>query len=479
MLSVHKEYDVIVIGTGSARRLLEWLLEDDPTMKAAIIDKDQPGGICLTRGCIPSKLLLYPAQLLRDIESSEQFGITVDVKKVDFKKVMRRMRTIINRDIEYIEGSLKENTNVDYYRAEAEFTAPYTLRVGDQTIYSKLIILGLGSKPVKPKINGLEKVSYITSDSILDLERLPESVTIIGGGYVAAEYGHFLSSMGSKVTIVGRNPQFISNEEPEVSALAKRDLGKHMRIITNHEVQSVKQSPEGVSVTAVNRVTGEQVELSSESLMLASGRAPNTDILHPERAGIKTSESGWITVDEYLEASQKNIWAIGDSHGRHMFKHVANYDAYVAYSNLKEKTVKTDYSAVPHAVFTYPEIAGVGLREKEAVERYGPGNVLIGFEQYENTAKGEAMGVSDYFAKVIVEKGMMRIIGAHIIGPIAHVLIQEVVNLLYTKDRSAEPLIDAMHIHPGLSELVLGAFNSLMTPEEYRRELETLNLLPS
>ncbi len=240
-----KEYDLIVIGTGSAMDIVNLVVQENPNLKLAIIDKDEPGGICLTRGCIPSKILLYPAELIRTIERANEFGISADVESADFQKVMRRMRNLIYEDINRIRQGLTHSKNIDYYDTVAEFIAPYTLKVGKETITSQMIFLCTGSKPIIPAINGLEKVTYLTSDTILKLDRLPKSTAIIGGGYIAAEYGHFLAAMGSKVTIIGRNPQFIPEEEPEISALAKRELQKHLTIITNHEVRAVENAPGG------------------------------------------------------------------------------------------------------------------------------------------------------------------------------------------------------------------------------------------
>ena len=475
-----KEYDLIVIGSGSSMEIVNAMKQDNPDMKVAVIDKDQPGGICLTRGCIPSKILLYPAELVRTIERAKEFGISVDMKNVDFRAVMERMRTLINADINRMRQGLTHTKNLDYYKTIAEFVAPYTLKVDKETIKSNMILLCTGSKPVISAIEGLENIRYHTSDTILNMDRLPKSIAIIGGGYIAAEYGHFFSAMGSEVTVIGRNRQFIPEEEPEVSALAKRELQKHMTIITNHEVRKVENtSAAKKKLVAVDRETGKEIEVTAEEILVASGRGPNTDILHPEKAGIKTDEKGWITVNEYLETSQPNIWAFGDADGRYLFKHVANYEAMLVYYNAVQKRgIKVDYHAVPHAVFTYPEIASVGLREKEAVEKYGKSNLQIGIQRYEDTAKGLAMGVKKYFAKVIVESTTMEILGAHIIGPYASILIHEIINLMYTPTRSAEPILGGMHIHPALSEVVQRAFASLMPVDQYHHMIEEHYDLP-
>lgn len=468
-----KEYDVISIGTGSGIYVVDEMIERDPKVKAAVIDKDEPGGICLTRGCIPSKLLLYPAEVVRTIQNAGVFGIEVELRKVSFEKVMDRMRSIIDAEINSIREALSNSPNIDYYRATAEFTAPYTLRVGEETVHSKMIFLSIGSRPIIPRIRGLMEVGYQTSDTILYQKKLPETLVIVGGGYIAAEYGHFFSAMGSKVTIIGRNPRFLPQEEPEVSALAAKELGKRISVLTGYEVLEATRAGDGKRVLAANSQTGEMRTIVVDEILIAGGRGPTTDILHPERAGIKTDTRGWVVANEYLETSSPNVWAFGDANGRYLFKHKANYDTTIVFYNavLKRK-VPVDYHAVPHAVFTDPEIASVGLREKEAIEQYGPDGILIGIGRYENTAKGEAMAVKDYFVKVIVERESLKIIGAHIIGPQASVLIQEIINLMYTQEQSARPLLDAMHIHPALTEVVQRAFEGLMPVEQYQHQLQ-------
>ncbi len=474
-----KEYDLIVIGTGSGMEVATAAIQGNPDLRVAVIDKDDPGGICLTRGCIPTKLLIYPADLVRTIQKSAEFGIKTEIKKIDFPTIMQKMRSTINRDINMIRTGLQNSKNIDYYHKKAEFTAPYTLKLDDETIKSKMIFLCTGSKPYIPPIKGLQETGYLTSDSILQISQLPKSMAIIGGGYIAAEFGHFLSAMGSEVTIIGRNPQFIKEEEPEVSALAKRELQKHLTILTNHEVRKVEAFLDGKKITAVNRENMQEIQILVEEVLVAVGRAPNTDILHPERANIKTDSRGYIKVDDYMQTNQQNIYALGDANGMYPFKHVANYEAKIVYYNaiLKMKT-KADYHAIPHAVFTEPEIASVALKEKEAVEKYGKENILIGFYKYQDTAKGEAIGAKDYFVKVIIQRDTQKILGAHIIGPLASILIQEIINLMYTKDQTSEPLTEAMHIHPALPEVVTRAFSSLRTPDQYHHFLEEHSNLP-
>lgn len=469
-----KTYDLIAIGTGSAMNIVEAMLQEDPGKKVAVVDKDDPGGICLTRGCIPSKILVYPAEIRRTLEEAARLGVDARIMQMDFKAIMERMRSIVAKDVEEIRKGLSGANGVDYYRDVAEFVSPYELRVGGETINSKMIFLCLGSRPLVPPIHGLNNIGYYTSDTILGIERLPKTLAIVGGGYIAAEFGHFFSAMGSKVTVVGRNPRFLPSEEPEISEYAEKEMSKFMTILKNHELVEAEQSRKGKKTLRVkDRASGELKTIAAEEILLALGRASNADLIHPERAGIQTDEKGWIAVNEYLETSQPNIWALGDAVGKHQFKHVANYESKVVYYNaVLGQRVKVDYHAVPHAVFGYPEIASVGLKEKEAIEAYGEERVLIGFQRYRNTAKGEAMGLRDSFVKVLVEEETTRILGAHVIGPQASVLIQEIVTLMYTEDGSMKPLLTGMHIHPALSEVVERAFTFLMRPHEYEHMRE-------
>lgn len=462
-----KQYDLIVIGTGSAMNIVDPMIQENPKIKIAVIDKDTPGGICLTRGCIPSKILLYPAELVRLAEEANDLGVTTEIKEIDFPFIMDRMRNLIGHDIDSIRQGLSNSENIDYYHDVAEFIAPYTLKINDQEIASKMIFLCTGSETMIPPIRGIEKVRFLTSDTVLELTKIPESVVIVGGGYIAAEYGHFLSSMGSNVTILGRNERFLPDEEPEVSELARKELSKHLKIITACEVMEVEEKGDVKRITGFNRVAKKEIVVEAEEIMIAAGRGPTTRILHPERAGIMTTKEGWVAVDEYLESSQPNVWAFGDADGKYLFKHVANYESEIVYYNaILKRKVKVDYHAIPHAVFTYPEIAGVGMREKEAIEKHEKENVLIGFYKYENTAKGEAMNAKDYFVKVIARSDG-QILGAHIIGPYASVLIQEIINVMYTQEQSVDIVNRSMHIHPSMSEVVQRAFSSFMPVDEY------------
>jgi len=463
-----KHYDAIAIGTGSVMAVVNGLIQYNPDAKVAVIDKDRPGGICLTKGCIPSKILVYPAELISDIEKAKELGIDVEIKGVNFGKIMGRMRKIVDEDVKEIERALEEHPNIDYYRDVAMFTAPYQLKVGNERIRAEKIFIGSGSKPLIPGIKGLGEAGFITSDTLLQLEEMPESLAIIGGGYIAVEYGNFFARLGCDVKIVEMFPRILYNEEPELSQAVQDELGRIAEIHTSHKVVEVRKGNGLKKVVAVDS-EGNKKEMEAEEVLVAAGRTSNSDILKPENGGIKTDPRGWILVNEYLETSMPGVYALGDAIGKHMFKHVANHEARIILENaVLGRRKMMNYDVVPHAAFTQPEIASVGLKEAEAIDRYGKDNVLIGYERYETTGKGLAMNAKG-FVKVIVRKDG-RILGAHIAGKYASIMIQEIVNVM-AANAGVSLVLEAMHIHPALSEAVMWAFGNLMEVEEYHRML--------
>ncbi|AIY89438.1 dihydrolipoyl dehydrogenase [Geoglobus acetivorans] len=465
-----KNYDAIIIGTGSGVSIANRLLRDRPDARVAVIDKDKPGGICLTRGCIPSKLVISPVEILHDAERLSGLIEVRDIR-VNFRKIMERMREKVGRESSMIERSLEEMENIDYFKKEASFTAPYTLKVSGEEITSKKIFIGSGSRPMVPEIKGLRDAGFLTSDTLLELEDMPESMIIVGGGYVAVEYGNFFARAGCDVKIVEMMPRILSNEEPEISRIVQEELSNHAELFTSHRVTGVEGNGKVKRIVAEG--PGGKIKIEGEEILVAVGRESNSDILKPQLSGIETDERGWIKVNEFLETSVPGIYAIGDANGRYMFRHVANREAATAYANaFHDAGVKMDYSAVPHAVFTQPEVGSVGMAEKEAVERFGRENILIGFEELKTTGKGLAMN-SKGFAKVIVHGETGKILGGHIAGKSASVLVQEIATLM-ALDATYHAALHALHIHPSLSEVVSWAFGNLMSVDEYHRMMEKL-----
>ena len=384
------------------------------------------------------------------------------------------MRQAVEPEIAQIRKGLQAHQNIDYFPHAAAFVAPGRLQVGGETITAPKILLCTGSRPLIPPVRNLSAIAYYTSDTILQVDRPPEHLAILGGGYIAAEFGHFFAAMGTKVTIIGRNPQFLPEEEPEVSALARSVLSRRMEIVTGWEVVSVENGAGGKKRLLAESVDGRKTRtFEADELLLAAGRVSNADLLAPEKGGVEVDENGWIRVDDRLETTQKGVWAFGDATGRHMFKHAANFESRIVYYNaFLGQDLRTGALAVPHAVFTVPEIASVGMTEAEAVAADGEDGVLIGFQRFRDTAKGDAMNIGDDFVKLVVEAERGKILGAHIVGHEAALLIQEIVTLMYSASPTVLPITDGMHIHPALSEVVERAAGNLMPPAEYHERLE-------
>jgi len=455
-----RKFDVIVIGSGSGGEIVESALSHD--FSVAWVDKGPLGGTCLNVGCIPSKMLIYPADRIVEIQESEKLGINAEIKNVDFKLIMEHMKKPILESHEHMEHGIQNTDDFSYFKGVGHFISDYTIEINNEKIKGEKIFIGSGARPLIPPIKGIENINYLTNETVFDLNKKPESISIIGGGYIAVEFAHFFAAMGSKVTVFQRSNRLITPSEPEISELLLKQMKKRMDVLTNIEVFEIKKEGKNYIVFGKNQANGKEIKVNSEEVLIATGRKSNADLLKVENTGVKTDERGYIKVNEFLETSKKNIWAFGDAIGRYMFKHVANEEAIIAWDNaVHEKKTKMDYSAIPYAVFTYPQIASVGLTEKEAMEEY---DILVGKAMYSDVAKGEAMMELDGFSKAIVDKENGKILGFHIIGPYAPILIQEVINAMALGGQIGF-LGQGMHIHPALSELILRTFGNLRDPD--------------
>ncbi|MEE9474502.1 MAG: dihydrolipoyl dehydrogenase, partial [Candidatus Hydrothermarchaeaceae archaeon] len=424
-------------------------------LKAALVDKGPLGGTCLNLGCIPSKMLMYPADVIAEIQGAEKLGIHAEITSIDFNSIMKRMREIVQEGQDHMQTGVENTEDLDFYEGEGHFIGQYTIEVKGEKIKGQKIFIASGARPLIPPVKGIDKIEYLTNENVLKLEKRPESIVIIGGGYIAAEYGHFFASMGTDVTILQRGDKLLPNAEPEISDLLKKEMEKRMNVYTDTEALEVKKKGDGYTVI------GKEKEFTAEKIMVAAGRKSNADLLKVESTGVETDERGFIKVNGYLETSKENIWALGDAIGKQMFRHVANREAILAWYNaVNEKKVKMDYLATPHAVFSHPQIASVGLTEEQARKDH---DVLVGKAKYSDIAKGKAMMEEDGFAKATIDKNSGRILGFHIIGPHASILVQEVVNAM-ASEGGIRSIANSMHIHPALSELILTTLGSLEEP---------------
>ena len=373
-----EQFDVLVIGSGSGMLIASAAVEQG--FKVALVEQGKMGGTCINVGCVPSKMLIYPADVLATIGDAKKLGINSTVNSVDFNNIMSRMHELVNHDSGQQAAAVEATPNLKWFKETGEFTSDYTMQVGTNTITAKVIFIVSGARTTTPPIRGIENVGYLTSDTVLELQTQPKSIVIVGGGYIGIEYGHFFSAIGTKTTIIQRPYRVVPEEEPEISDLLKTELEKRIEIYTGYEALEAKQEGTQKTIVAKNRQDGSTKEFSAEAIMVATGRVSNAYTLKPEKTGVKLDEHGFIKVNEYLETTKKNIFALGDAIGKQMFKHVANHEAGIAWHNsIHNHKAKMDFSAAPHAIFTNPQVASVGLKEEEAragIQGFGWNSIL-------------------------------------------------------------------------------------------------------
>lgn len=457
-----KEYDVVVVGSGAGLLIVEKALAHD--LSVALVDKGPLGGTCLNLGCIPSKMLIYPGDRVAEIKEVGKLGISAAIRGIDFKAIMDRMRNAVGKGESHIREGIRFAEDLDFYEGTGYFVKDLVIEINGEQIKGRKIFVASGARPRIPAVKGIKKVEYLTNESVLQLREKPESLIIIGGGYIGAEYAHFFSAMGVKVTLLQGNRRLVPDEEPEISELLRKEMGRWIDVRTGTEAVEVERLSSGFSVLARDASSGKTESLQAKRIMIAAGRTSNADLLRVENSGVETDERGYIKVNEYFETSRKNIWAFGDAIGKKMFRHVANREASLLWDNVgHKKRVAMDYRSAPHAVFSHPEIASVGLTEEQARQQFDPGELLVGKAKYSDVARGEAMIEEESFAKAIVRRDG-KIVGFHIIGPHASILIQEVINAM-ANDLDIWSIGKAMHIHPALSEVIVATFGNLQQME--------------
>jgi len=483
------KFDMIVIGSGIGLTLVEAAVLNKKT--CAVIESLKFGGTCLTKGCIPSKVLVSPADDIRSIQHANKIGLDFGKPMVDWKTIARRMWMQIDK-CQDIEKDLFNTKEVTVFKGIGEFTGEKTLRVMDkngnfsQEITSDIIIVAPGARTYIPAIKGLEETGYLTSESFF-ADKFPvelmESIAILGAGAIGSEFVHIFSAMGVHVTLIELKDRVLPLEEEEISYFVK-DNFESFGIAVHVDSSVVKISISGgkKKLQLVNNKTGASVDVFCDEIFVATGIRSNSDILKLERTRVTLDKKGWVITDETLETSQKGIWALGDINGKYQFRHKANYEGEICVHNIFNKTQEphiVDYRTVPWAIFTYPQVAHVGLTQKQALEKEH--RILVGTKHYSSIAKGFAMGYEkgdrdDGFVKLILDKNK-KILGAHIVGPEASILIQSYVYMMNVngscimrqersfldnaQDLSPEcedagtvaPITQSMVIHPALSEL--------------------------
>jgi dihydrolipoamide dehydrogenase len=465
------ELDFLVVGSGSGLDVANAAANHGQSV--GIVEKGPLGGTCLNRGCIPSKQLLYHADVVETIERADEYDIDATVDGVDFATIVRTVNEDVGGDAASIRRGLESADSHTLYTGEGRFVGDRTLEIVDgddrgARVRADTVLIAAGTRPSIPDVDGIEAVEYLTSTEALRLETPPEHLVIVGGGYIAAELGHFFGTFGSDVTIVGRRPTLLPEADPEVADAFTERYADRFSVHTGHAATSVEETGDGIELTARPYEygdgggvgDGDGVTVTGDELLVAAGRRPNTDVLDVEAAGVDVDERGFVETDEYLRTTADGVWALGDIAGEFLLKHSANHEARTAVRNiLGDDLQAVDYTAMPWAVFASPEVAGVGATEAE-LENAGREYATRTYP-YDQTARGDAMHADGFLKAIIDLEG--TILGCHIVGPEASNLIQEVVVAMTAGSGSVRNIRESVHIHPALSEVVQRGFSGQFT----------------
>ncbi|MFQ6029401.1 MAG: dihydrolipoyl dehydrogenase family protein [Dehalococcoidia bacterium] len=449
-------FDLMVIGSGSG---LEVSAEAaDLGQSVAVVEEGPFGGTCLNRGCIPSKMLIHSADVMETIQTAERFGIKAKVESVDWEFIIGRVIEEVDADAQAVEQGNRQSPNITVYQGTGKFVGPKTLEVNGEQISAETILIAAGTRPWVPEIPGLTEVPYITSDQALRLPEQPRKMAIIGGGYIAAELAHFFGALGTEVTLIHRRGTMLREEDEDVARRFTEVFQRRFNLVL--EAHCGRASRRASDIALEITTPGGTVNLEVDTLLMATGRVPNTDTLAVGNTGVSLDQRGFIKTDEYLQTNVPGIWALGDIVGKYLLKHSANLEAAYAANNIfnPDHPVPVDYRAMPHAIFASPQVAGVGLTEQEA---RGQGiHYAAATYDYYDTAYGSSIEDRDGFVKVLASRENGEILGCHIIGTDASILIQEVANAM-RMGLTIDAITQSIYVHPALPEVVQRAFGSL------------------
>jgi mycothione reductase len=454
------EYDLIVIGTGSGNSLIGPEMEG---WRIAIVERGVFGGTCINRGCVPTKMFVYPADLAEAARHGERLGVHTHFDGADWPAIVHRVFGRIDPISEGGRNYRDGLPNIDLYEGAAHFVGERELEVLGTRIRGAQVVLATGARSFIPDVPGLADVPFHTSDSIMRLGHQPRHLVIMGGGFIAAEFAHVFGALGTVVTVINRGHHLLRAEDDDIAARFTELAATRLDLVTGADIHHVRRTDDGVAIE-LTCDSGERV-IEGDVLLVATGRVPNGDQLHAETAGIEVDARGAVVVDRYGRTTAPGVWALGDVNGRHQLKHMANGEAKVVRHNLSHPHDLREYDArpAPHAVFSHPQIGAVGLTEREArhrQEQTGAPYCVITHD-YAGAAYGWAMEDTTSFCKLIGDPLTRRVIGAHVIGPQASLLVQLLVQGIHLGN-TADEIVSQVWIHPALSEVVEQALLKLI-----------------
>ncbi|UHQ99299.1 dihydrolipoyl dehydrogenase (plasmid) [Natrinema zhouii] len=454
------DYDLLVLGGGMAGLPVAMKCAYSG-METALVEEDLLGGTCLNRGCIPTKTMIRSAEVANLARRSEEFGIDIDgAIEADMEAIVERKDDIVESIREGAYENVESNENIDFIEGHGVFASQHELQVADRTLSAENIVINTGARPTRPPIEGLEDVDVHDSTDLLELDAVPESLAVVGGGYVGCEYAQMYSRFGVDVTIFQRSDRLLPKEDSEVSDVietAFEDEG--ITVQTDAPVTTLTETDDG---TRVDADADGAVSVTVSDIALAAGRTPNTDGLRLEDISVSLDGRGFVETDDSFRTTADGVYAIGDVSGPPMFTHSARDDADLLYRHLaKDEEISTEGRTVPWAVFTDPQVGHVGLTEQEARdEGYEVG---IGHQDFADQGKPKALGETEGFVKLVTDADTDELLGAHVVGEQGAEIAHELV-LAIELGATAEQIANTMHIHPTLPESINSAAGGVHKP---------------
>src|SRR5213080_1561576 len=469
-------YNIVVIGAGTAG-LVTAAGTAGLGGRVALIERNLMGGDCLNFGCVPSKALISSARLIQQIRESEKWGLDPQSPQFVFEKIFERMRARRAKIAPNDSQERFESLGVDVFHGEARFVSPHEVEVNGQRLRAKNFVIATGSRAVIPKIEGIDSVPYFTNETIFDeLEEKPESMIVLGGGPIGCELAQTFCRLGTQVTMIQRGDQLLAREDRDVAEfLERRLIDEGVRIIKNVDARSVATTDAGkIALEFLDRQPGRLAERTffADALLIAIGRNPNLQSLDLKSAGVDVNEAG-LCVNDYLQTSQRHIYGVGDVIGPFLFTHMADAQARVVVRNIlvpfQFLRQKMDYSVVPWCTYVDPEIAHVGLAEKEAKQKNVDYDLFV--VPLEDVDRAVVESEDAGFAKVLTAKGSGKILGATIVAPHAGDLLHEFV-VAIKANVGLGKISSIIHAYPTFAELARKAgdkYNkSRLTPRAKR-----------
>ena len=466
--------DLVVIGAGSAG-LVTSLVGAALRARVTLVEKDEMGGDCLNTGCVPSKSLIRSAKFLSHVARAPEFGVRRADADFDFAEIMGRVRRNVERIAPHDSVERYEGLGVECLRGEARIESPFSVRVGERAITTRNIVIAAGAAPFVPTIPGIEEVAPLTSETVWGLQRLPERLVVVGGGPIGCELAQCFARFGSRVFQVQTQPRLLPREDPEFSDLvAERLRTDGVEVLTGHRARAFARDGGRKTIVCDTPDEGTR-EIEFDDVLLAVGRAPRTEGFGLEELGIETGPGGVVETDAFLRTRYPNVFACGDVAGPYQFTHTASHQAWYAAVNALLggfRRFRVDYSVIPWATFTDPEVARVGLNETEAAARGVAYEVTrYGFDDLDRAiADSEAHGM----IKVLTVPGKDRILGATIAGEHAADLLMEFV-LAMRHRLGLKKLLGTIHVYPTMAEgarFAAGAWRREHVPERVLAWLE-------